>query len=306
MKEDCRMTRYPKFVDTLAYANLKKGQIPFYIMDQWIEGETPLHYHDFAEFSFVYGGAGQETINGYSYPLQSGTVRFLLPQQIHSVTGSVDNPLRLYCCMFDFNVLFDSHADSEICNILLRTGESLPYYSQLHGQAFREMKDLCESMLEEHRSGNFGRNAAIRAKLSEALVMFLRSFHPSVLSQATTDQKPSSHLDWEIIRFVNANFFRRIHQKSLSQRFGVSPSYISRMFRKYLGRSFLDHLHMLRIQRATSLLHTTNMSILEIAEDSGFVSFRSFSRIFKDATGMTPSEYRQMSHANPSERACAE
>jgi AraC-like DNA-binding protein len=287
------MSTFPEHMDTHAFANPKKGQIPFYILEHTLLPSTHLHHHDYVELSFVTKGHGVETINGKSHEMVPGTVSILLPHQLHSIASDPHSPLRLYCCMFDISLLTDSPFDIQLCKNLMSAGNAMPSHILLGNSDQVDMHRLCSGMMREYKTMNVGRNSSIRSKLVEALLLFVRSFPPSSVDRQSPSLEDSRRLDWEIIRYSNTHYLQRLSLRELSGRFGVSPSYISRLFKQHLGAHFLEHLHNLRIKRACSLLATTEMSVYDISEEAGFESFRTFSRIFKQMNGLTPSEYRK-------------
>jgi AraC-like DNA-binding protein len=81
-------------------------------------------------------------------------------------------------------------------------------------------------------------------------------------------------------------------QKEMAQRLGVSSEYLSRLFKKTIGKRYVDYVNELRVSRAQGLLKTTFLSVGEIAEEAGYTRHSYFSRLFKRMTGMTPQEYR--------------
>lgn len=80
---------------------------------------------------------------------------------------------------------------------------------------------------------------------------------------------------------------------TLARRMNFSESYLRAKFRRSTGRSLGVHLRGLRIQKACSLLHTTRLPVTEVARLCGFDSVYSFSRTFKAARGVSPSDYRK-------------
>ncbi|MCI8562408.1 MAG: helix-turn-helix transcriptional regulator [Lachnospiraceae bacterium] len=79
---------------------------------------------------------------------------------------------------------------------------------------------------------------------------------------------------------------------SLSQKFGYSEFYISRKFIEISGMHFRDYLRHRTLAFALKEVRDSSKSLLEIALNYGFSSHEAFSRSFKGAYGITPSEYR--------------
>ena len=72
-----------------------------------------------------------------------------------------------------------------------------------------------------------------------------------------------------------------------------SVNYFRKIFKKYTGMTPLDYIINFRLRVASTFLRTTNKSVLEIAEESGFPTLSSFNRYFKKKFGTTPSQWRK-------------
>jgi AraC-like DNA-binding protein len=79
----------------------------------------------------------------------------------------------------------------------------------------------------------------------------------------------------------------------LSERFKLTPNYLSRLFKEEFGEKFIDYLAGLRIEQAKYLLVTTSAAIQEIAVKVGYTHTFSFIRVFKKLVGRTPGDYRK-------------
>ncbi len=72
----------------------------------------------------------------------------------------------------------------------------------------------------------------------------------------------------------------------------VSPTYLSILFKKKLGVTFIDYLINLRLEKAKALLRDTAKRTYEVAAETGYSDPQYFSVCFKKYTGLTPTEYR--------------
>ena len=83
-----------------------------------------------------------------------------------------------------------------------------------------------------------------------------------------------------------------ISLESLSNALKLSPAYLSRIFHQNFGTGVIDYINTVRIEKAKSLLEDPSKSTREIAEAVGYQSASYFSKIFKQRTNLTPTEYR--------------
>jgi len=297
------MTTFLEYQDVHVLDNVKKAKLPFYMSRNVIGSYIRLHHHDFAEISFVYEGRGTETVNKVKHIMQPGTASFLLPHHIHSIHSEIGTPLRLFCCMFDINILYGSPIDLEWIRQLLSTGKDFPSYVDFNPQQAQLLTQIFTDMLQEYRHGEFGSASFIRIKLIEVLLMFSRAQRAAAQCAGTLPSKGSRNKIWDMILHLHLHYPEKITLEDLAVRFKVTPSYISHSFKKLCGQNFLDYLHSLRVNYALSMLATTDMAVVDISVETGFDSFRSFSRVFKKMQGMTPSQYREIQRQLPARSA---
>jgi len=89
------------------------------------------------------------------------------------------------------------------------------------------------------------------------------------------------------------HYHEEITLSSVAGHFHISPSHLSELFKKHLGENFVHFLHELRVRHACRLLLSTDMTVSDIALEAGFGSYNTFSRVFRESQGVTPTEYRQ-------------
>ncbi len=97
------------------------------------------------------------------------------------------------------------------------------------------------------------------------------------------------------IQYINEHYSEEISIKTLSEIEHYNESYYCEWFRKKTGLSPREYIKRLRIEKAKELLLDTDYSILQIAEQVGYSFNSSFSRIFKEAEGVSPDHFRRKS-----------
>lgn len=85
---------------------------------------------------------------------------------------------------------------------------------------------------------------------------------------------------------------------ALSQQLNISRSYFSQCFKDLMGKTFNEYSRFIRVEKSKEYLLNTNNTIFWIAERVGYTDEKYFSRIFREMTGLLPSEYRQLGRGN--------
>jgi len=103
----------------------------------------------------------------------------------------------------------------------------------------------------------------------------------------------------EVVACVEEHFHEPLSLREVSKRVHLTPAYVSRLFRKKMGMTFLDYLTQRRIAEAKELLQTTSMKMSDIAFQVGYSHQSYFGRKFKQLTGLTPSAFRKANAPDP-------
>lgn len=95
------------------------------------------------------------------------------------------------------------------------------------------------------------------------------------------------------INYINLNLSNSLSVQDIANLFYVSPTYLSRVFKKEVNCSIIEYINKERIKRSTVLLRDTDLQIHNISYLVGVDDFNYFSRLFKKHMGKTPSQYRK-------------
>lgn len=97
----------------------------------------------------------------------------------------------------------------------------------------------------------------------------------------------------KLMEYINENYKKEVSLTSAGQVLHMNPSYISQLFKKEAGITFVHYVTQLRMNEAIRLLTSTGMSIIDIATEIGYNDYFYFLKLFKKQTGKSPGQYRE-------------
>jgi AraC family transcriptional regulator len=96
-----------------------------------------------------------------------------------------------------------------------------------------------------------------------------------------------------VLRMIREPYEHALSVKDAASLLGVSRWHFMRLFKTATGESFVRYVNRYRISRAQTLLATTDRSIAQICQQTGFCDQSYFGTVFQRLTGMTPLSYRR-------------
>lgn len=115
------------------------------------------------------------------------------------------------------------------------------------------------------------------------LISCIAAYQSSVLPDAARQMK----------QYIIENSEKDITLEGMALRIGLSPFYMSKMFKDHEGINYIDFLTECRIEKAKKLMADPERSLKEITFEIGYNDPNYFSKVFKKVCGATPSEYRK-------------
>ncbi|THF74311.1 response regulator transcription factor [Cohnella fermenti] len=97
----------------------------------------------------------------------------------------------------------------------------------------------------------------------------------------------------QAVEFIGSHYPDPIGLREVSRALDISENYLSNLFKQETGRHFVDYLNEVRLHHAKRLAAVGNLKVSQIARQCGFLSDAYFCRLFKEKTGMSPTEYRR-------------
>lgn len=179
---------------------------------------------------------------------------------------------------------------SIISPALLITPEEYPLIYERVRQLMLEIK-------EEYFSASSYAEASIFSKFLEILVLVGRSHKTFAQQQkdlANSRQKEYVEKFLYITDYINEHFAEDLTLEDAADLAGFSKYHFSRLFKQYTDTSFYKYLNQKRISHAKKLLLDPQISVTDVALQSGFTSLSAFLRMFKQMNQCTPTEFRSM------------
>lgn len=96
-----------------------------------------------------------------------------------------------------------------------------------------------------------------------------------------------------IISFINDNIETDMTCGQIAEKLGYHPNYLNAVIKSACGVSLHTYINNKKTERATGLLENTSLSVTEIAYRLGYPCTSQFDKVFKRATGLTPSAFRR-------------
>jgi len=175
----------------------------------------------------------------------------------------------------------------ENCKPLFVFISSYDDYEYMRKAIINNAFDYCLKPIDKADSDN------ILKRLKESL-----DEHRSM--QATQGQ--SSHLQTKnienrafskMIDYINKNYATTLRLNELSRSFHFNKNYCCTLFNKYMGMNFSDYVNKVRIEKALEMMKSdTTLSMEEISEKVGYISYSHFCKRFKKYVGVSVTEFK--------------
>ena len=245
---------------------LRGGEI--YCTKKIVKGYCRPHPHDFFEIEYISSGTGNYNVDGVCHEARGGMLFLMTPISFHSVKTDA---LELYNVMFS-----EKLCDGQMLAELVLLGS-------LSVQIKAEDRGFFDALFSE-LAGAKG-DEKYRSFILNSIIGKLRSY--------SSENKAEGPPIAKGMFYLISNFRNNPTLAETAAYAGFSPTYFSSVFKRETGVSFKEYVDRLRFNYAKKLAETSDISVMEIAAESGFDDYPNFIRRFKARFGCTVSELRK-------------
>ena len=122
---------------------------------------------------------------------------------------------------------------------------------------------------------------------------FLEWFVKKMKNTAENDSKMQNPVVRDAMAYIREHYAENFSQAELAQKLNVNSSYLSRLFKKETGHTFMEILTDFRIEKAKELLGKSDIRVIEACQQVGYGDYTYFYQVFKKLEGISPSEYKK-------------
>ncbi len=262
-----------------------------YAKDYVFEGEK----HDFWEFLYVDKGEVEVMADALGYKLKQGDIIFHKPNEFHNMWANGIVAPNLVVVSFECRSKAMKYFENKILKIT-------DFEKNLLAEIIREAKNAYSSpldipslkKLEKRENPLFGCEQLIKIYLELMLINMIRKGikleNEKKLSMSVKERSEKDMIK-KITVFLEDNVKGRLTFDDVCRFSSLSRTNLRVLFKERTGNGVMEFYRNLKIEEAKKMIREGHHNFTEISDILGYSSIHYFSRAFKKATGMTPSEY---------------
>ncbi|MFC5649113.1 helix-turn-helix domain-containing protein [Paenibacillus solisilvae] len=254
-----------------------------------------LHWHDHIEWVYVKEGKIRIQIDAAYEQLNKGELAFVNSKQLHSA-AKLSPDTELICIVFNEALVRGSGLDITELNYFMPYLHQPMRWPSLMRQSdpyIEEMNDAFSRLLEEFERKDAGYELLVKAELLRIFGLYFRYAQKEAAVSTARVQK--AHDLTRLLHTLRERYNETISISEAARMVSLSPNHFCRIFKQVTGKTFIEYIHMIRVQEAERLLLDTDTPITTIGELVGFSNMTYFGRVFKKIKNTTPSDIRRKS-----------
>ena len=196
--------------------------------------------------------------------------------------------------MFDVSIIeanMVSYETEILYMFYVQSENNIKIFSETH-PVHRILKRCMSESYEEYMAKDVCYKLSVRANIYLSMTALLRYYCGSKNESERIAYHNVLRLR-PVINYIAEHFEEKIYIEKLSDIIMVSPDYFTKMFKDSIGKTPVEYINGIRVNRSMKMLLSSDDSVSAIAEKIGFCNANYFNKIFKQYMGISPLAYRK-------------
>lgn len=250
----------------------------------------PNHWHPSMEILMPTEKTYDAKIGDTTFHLEVGDILFIAPGVLHELSGTEGRRTVVLTDFSMFNSL--THAINPIHSFI---HPALAVNKDTSPELYRKCHDLIVRIYDEYFGSRPFRELDMYSSLLQMMTLIGRSYAtngPSVDEAYSNKQQAYIDRFVKICEYIDTHYNEDLTLEKVAELAGFSKFHFERLFKNFTGTTFYKYLNQIRIAQSRSLITNPNLTLTEVALQSGFNSSSTFIRMFKQLNGCTPTEFK--------------
>lgn len=240
------------------------------------------HWHDSVEIFLVFEGEIDFYINTSYYGLSRGKFIIVNSNEVHSIDVPKEN----------FTIVLQIPTE-EFEKYKVEEYMLFRHTSEGYKEQDAEFVRLIRQMYTAYAEKKYGYELEVLSDYYRMMSYLVTRYREENVNKERMKQSRQMQKLVKITSYIDNNFREDVTLERVAGIFGFSPTYLSRIFKKYANVNYKTYILNVRVEYAFKELINTDKSINKIAENNGFPDGRSFSKAFSARFGISPDKYRK-------------
>lgn len=269
------------------YESISNNQtIPVNVFAVSVQSST-FHWHNEYELVGVLKGSIVLRVGSEEVNLKQGDIYLINPNVIHAIREGENEPnLCMFVQMSQELFALGEQENTETRFYLDSTSDEIPDCGFAY--FYRKMAELVYESMSENKH----KQLRVRAQVC-TLIADLFDYIVYDVRFGDLATRNDQELTVAIIEFLEQHLEEEKIVELTCKKFGLSRKSLDRNLKMTLGTTGKEMIENLRIEKAKNLLKNTSKNMNYILDACGFGSEKTFYRVFREETGVTPNVFRQ-------------
>lgn len=248
----------------------------------------PEHWHEDIEYFYVLDGCIEFMVNGKQIHLDKGEGICVNSKRVHSNWSNKGSYCEFMCLVIHPSYMCASdYIEQRYVAPILSPGSN-DFILLKKGNWTEKIIDELMNLFAENKDPK-----TLELEIIEASFKCLRLMHENIDFSMAKQAAPIHASTFKsMMSFIQDRYMDKISLEDIASSGNVGKTLCAKIFKRYVAKTPGDYLISYRITKSMDLLTSSDLSVTDIAFQTGFTSGSHYTKTFREMVGCTPTEYR--------------